>query len=157
MAVKQRLEARLYRNTGSEDDAVWKEIKSARNVTLNLENGEADEYARPWRYGVAMLNLSSMEFEMALNEADDDFTAIHEAFLSKGSIDFAVLDVASGVGSQGLRSTMAITDFTLFKPRVDRKRLKHPEVREVVIHEKVFKFSVTAKSTGWKQSESDSA
>ena len=96
MAVKQRLEARLYRNTGSEDDAVWKEIKSARNVTLNLENGE----------------FSSMEFEMALNEADDDFTAICEAFLGKGSIDFAVLDVASGVGSQGLRSTMAITDFT---------------------------------------------
>jgi hypothetical protein len=116
MAVKLGLDARLYRNTGTYAAPVWNEIKNVKDVTLNLEAGEADVTTRAnagWRATVATLKDGSIEFEMVWDTADDDFAAIRDAFLNRTSIEFAVMDgdIASS-GSQGLRATCMVTSFS---------------------------------------------
>ncbi len=134
MGLKLGLEARLYRNTGTFASPVWDEVKNVRDVTLNLETGESDVSTRGnggWRANIATLKNASLEFEMMWDTADADFTAIRTAFLANGSIEFAVLDGASTQnGSQGLRATMAIMNFTRSEPL-----------------EEAIKVSVTAKPT----------
>ena len=50
---------------------------------------------------------------MVWDTGDDDFTAIKDAFFNGTTIEFAVMDgnVATS-GSQGLRATMSITNFS---------------------------------------------
>jgi hypothetical protein len=80
---------------------------------------------------VATLKDASLEFEMVWDTADADFTAIRTAFLTNAAIEFAVLDgnVATA-GTQGLRASMAITNFSRSEPLED-----------------AIKVSVTAKPT----------
>ena len=134
MGVKLGMDAKLYRNTGSYASPVWNEVKNVKDVTLNLEAGSADVTTRGnggWRANIATLKDGSIEFEMVWDTADDDFTAIRTAFLTNAAIEFAVLDgpVATS-GSQGLRASMAITNFSRAEPL-----------------EEVIKVSVTAKPT----------
>lgn len=134
MGVKLGMDAKLYRNTGSYGSPVWNEVKNVKDVTLNLEAGEADVTTRGnggWRANIATLKDASIEFEMVWDTADDDFTAIRTAFLTNAAIEFAVLDgpVATS-GSQGLRASMAITNFSRAEPL-----------------EEAIKVSVTAKPT----------
>jgi hypothetical protein len=134
MGVKLGMDAKLYRNTGSYGSPVWNEVKNVKDVTLNLEAGEADVTTRGnagWRANIATLKDASLEFEMVWDTADDDFTAIRTAFLTNAAIEFAVLDgpVATS-GSQGLRASMAITNFSRAEPL-----------------EEAIKVSVTAKPT----------
>ena len=134
MGVKLGMDAKLYRNTGSYASPVWNEVKNVKDVTLNLEAGEADVTTRGnggWRANIATLKGATLEFEMMWDTADDDFTAIREAFLNNTPIEFAVLDGASNQsGSQGLRASMAIINFTRSEPL-----------------EEAIKVSVTAKPT----------
>lgn len=134
MGVKLGLDAKLYRNTGSYGSPTWNEVKNVKDVTLNLEAGSADVTTRGnggWRANIATLKDASLEFEMVWDTADDDFTAIRTAFLTNAAIEFAVLDgpVATS-GSQGLRASMAITNFSRAEPL-----------------EEAIKVSVTAKPT----------
>jgi len=96
--------------------------------------GEADVSTRGnggWRANIATLKDASVEFEMVWDTADDDFTAIRTAFLTNAAIEFAVLDGASNArGAQGLRASMAITNFSRSEPL-----------------EEAIKVSVTAKPT----------
>ena len=58
MAVKLGLDAKLFRNTGTFATPTWNEITNVRDVTLNLEAGEADVTTRGnngWRATVATL------------------------------------------------------------------------------------------------------
>jgi hypothetical protein len=116
MAVKLGLDAKLYRNTGTYSVPVWNEIKNVKDVTLNLETGEADVTTRGnagWRATVATLKDGSIEFEMVWDTADDDFAVIRDAFLDRAAIEFAVMDGDIAVsGSQGLRATCTVTNFS---------------------------------------------
>ena len=94
MGVRLGLDTRLFRNSSSYDTPSWQEMKNVKDLTLNVEAGEADASTRGnggWR---AIL-----------------------ATLKDGSIEFAALDgdVATA-GSQGLRATMAITNFSRNEP-----------------------------------------
>lgn len=134
MGVKLGLDAKLYRNTATYASPTWNEVKNVKDVTLNLEAGSADVTTRGnagWRANIATLKDASLEFEMVWDTADDDFTAIRTAFLTNAAIEFAVLDgpVATS-GSQGLRASMAITNFSRAEPL-----------------EEAIKVSVTAKPT----------
>ncbi len=134
MSVKLGLDARLYRNTSVYASPTWNEVKNVKDLTLSLEAGEADVTTRGnggWRATIATLKDGSLEFEMVWDTADDDFTAIRTAFLTNGSVEFAVLDGAvATTGSQGLRAAMAITNFSRSEPL-----------------EEAIKVSVTAKPT----------
>lgn len=116
MGVKLGLDAKLYRNTGTQAAPVWNEIKNVRDATLSLEAGEADVTTRGnagWRATVATLKDGSVEFDMVWDTADDDFSAIRDAFLNHTALEFAVMDgdIATA-GTQGLRATCAVTSFS---------------------------------------------
>ena len=120
MAVKLGLDAKLYRNTGTYATPVWDEITNVRDVTLNLESGEADVTTRGnagWRATVATLKDGSIEFEMVWDSDDTDFTAIRDAFLNKTAVELAVLDGdVVTTGSQGLRASFMVTSFSRNEP-----------------------------------------
>ena len=120
MGFKLGMEARLYRNTGTYETPAWTEIDNVKDVTLNLETGEADVTTRAnngWRATAATLKDGSVEFEMVWDTADAGFTAIQEAYFDNTSIEFAVMDgdIATS-GTQGLRATMAVTNFSRNEP-----------------------------------------
>ena len=120
MGFKLGMEARLYRNTGTYETPTWTEIDNVKDVTLNLETGEADVTTRAnngWRATAATLKDWSVEFEMVWDTADAGFTAIQEAYFDNTSIEFAVMDgdIATS-GTQGLRATMAVTNFSRNEP-----------------------------------------
>ena len=120
MGFKLGMEARLYRNTGTYETPTWTEIDNVKDVTLNLETGEADVTTRAnngWRATAATLKDGSVEFEMVWDTADAGFTAIQEAYFDNTSIEFAIMDgdIATS-GTQGLRATMAVTNFSRNEP-----------------------------------------
>jgi len=120
MSVKLGLDAKMFRNTGTYATPVWNEIKNVRDVTLSLETGEADATTRGnngWRATVATLKDGSVEFDMVWDAADDDFTALRDAFLNKTALDMAVMDGdIITTGSQGLRASFMITNFSRNEP-----------------------------------------
>lgn len=120
MAVKLGLDAKLFRNTGTFATPTWNEITNVRDVTLNLEAGEADVTTRGnngWRATVATLKDGSIEFEMVWDSADDNFTSIRDAFLNKTAIELAVMDgPMASPGSQGLRASFMVTSFSRSEP-----------------------------------------
>jgi hypothetical protein len=120
MAVKLGLDARLYRNTGTYASPVWNHVQSVKDLTLKLEVSEADVTTRGnagWRATVAALKDASIEFEMVWDVANDDFASIRDAFLNRGAIEFAVMDGdIVTTGSQGLRATCMVTNFTRNEP-----------------------------------------
>jgi len=120
MPVRLGLDARLYRNTGTFAAPVWNHVQNVKDVTLNLEAGEADVSTRGtggWRATVATLKDASVEFEMVWDTADDDFASIRDAFLNRGAVEFAVMDGdIAAPGSQGLRATCMVTTFSRNEP-----------------------------------------
>ena len=120
MAVKLGLDAKLFRNTGTYAAPTWNEIKNVKDVTLNLEAGEADVTTRGnngWRATVATLKDGSIEFEMVWDSTDDDFTAIRDTFLNKTALEMAVMDGdVLAAGSQGLRASFMVTGFSRNEP-----------------------------------------
>ena len=120
MGAKLGLQAKLYRNTGTYAVPVWVEVQNAKDVTLNLETGEADVSTRAnngWRATLPTLKEASVEFEMVWDTDDAGFAAIQTAFFSNAPLEFAVMDGAiTQTGSQGLRATMGVTKFTREEP-----------------------------------------
>lgn len=74
-----------------------------RELRGHLRNEQSDQHARAThptnsgsrcRANIDTLKGATLEFEMMWDTADDDFTAICEAFLNNTAIEFAVLDGA---------------------------------------------------------------
>ena len=116
MSIKLGMQAKLYRNSGSYGTPTWVEVGNVKDLTLNLEAGEADVTTRSnsgWRATVATLKDGSIEFEMVWDTTDANFTAIQQGFFNNTPVEFAIMDGAiATAGSQGLRATMSITNFS---------------------------------------------
>jgi len=113
MAIKLGMEAALKYKTGGQAGAgAWTALGNTRDVTLNLEAGEADVTTRAnsgWRATVATLKEASVEFEMVWDTGDVGFTAIKNAFFNTDPIGLRILDAAAG---QGLQGDFSITNFS---------------------------------------------
>lgn len=120
MGIKLGMEARLYRNTGTYAAPTWVEVANVKDLTLNLEKGEADVTTRAnlgWRATVGTLKDGSIEFEMIWDASDAGFTAIQQAFFTNTPIEFAVMDAPiAQTGAQGLRASFSITKFSRSEP-----------------------------------------
>ena len=120
MSVKLGMQAKIYRNTGTWAAPTWVEIGNVKDVTLNLETGEADVTTRGnagWRATLGTLKDASVEWEMVWEPADAEFTAIKDAFFGGTSVDLAVMDGDIAVtGTQGLRAEFSITAFSRSEP-----------------------------------------
>ena len=117
MAIKLGMDAKLYYKTGGQSGGgSWNELANAKDVTLNLETGEADVTTRAnsgWRATVGTLKEGSVEFEMVWDTADAGFTAIKNAFFNNEMIGLRVLDADGG---QGLQADFSITNFSRSEP-----------------------------------------
>jgi TP901-1 family phage major tail protein len=118
--IKLGMEAKLYRNGGTQASPTWTEIQNVKDLTLNLEAGEADVTTRGnagWRATVATLKDGSIEFDMVWDTEDANFTAIKDAFFNGTNIDLAVMDGdIMQTGTQGLRAEFNITSFSRSEP-----------------------------------------
>lgn len=115
MAIVLGLDCELCRGeAGSKGETVMTNVK---DVTLNLESGEADVTTRAtkgWRASVATLKEGSLEFGMNYDPADADFTAIQTAFLSNTPLAFFVSDGQET--AHGLDADFSITAFNIEQP-----------------------------------------
>ena len=115
MAFKLGLSAKLYRDTGS----AWDEVTNVKNLTLNMDKGEADVSTRGnagWKATIAALKDASCEFEMVYDLADTDMTAIRDAFLNNTVVRFIIMDGAidtATAGAQGLKASFMVTKFAI--------------------------------------------
>jgi len=115
MGVRRGMDGKLYRNTGTYAAPVWEEIGNVKDLTLNLEQGEADVTVRAnagWRSTVGTLKEGSIEFSMVWDTGDPGFAAIKDAWFNNTPIEMAVLDGPVDVpGSEGLRATFSVIKF----------------------------------------------
>jgi hypothetical protein len=108
MAIKLGLDAKIYLG-GSE-------MTNVKNVTLNLEKGEADvttRGAQGWRATLGTLKDGSVEFEMIWDDEDGAFNTIQSAFFSGDPVAMQVLD---GEGGSGLDADFSVIKFTRNEP-----------------------------------------
>jgi hypothetical protein len=127
MAFKLGMHAVMYiadtlldGSTNTPDAATWTEQSNVKDLTLNLETGEADATTRGnngWRATLATLKEGSIEFEMLWDSADSGFTAIKDAWLNSTEIAMAAMDGdIQTSGNQGLASNFTVTNFSRNEP-----------------------------------------
>jgi hypothetical protein len=129
MSVKLGLDAKLYYCVaGIGGTPTWTLLGNVKNVTLNLQKGEADVTTRAnngWKATAATLKEGSIEFEMVWDPADEGFTAIKDAYFNNTLLGMAAMDgPVATAGSQGLWADCAITDFTRDEPLEDAISVK---------------------------------
>ena len=116
MAIKLGMNAKLFRNTGDYALPVWVEMPNVKDLTLNLETGEADVTTRGnagWKATLATLKDGSVEFEAIWDTEDAGFSVLEVAYFTSGFVEVAVMDGdLTLAGNEGLRATMAVTNFT---------------------------------------------
>jgi len=124
MGKKIGLDCKLYYNAAGNENPIvpgnWTELTNCRDVTLNLEKGEADVTTRGnsgWRATAGTIKDGSIEFEMVWDTTDAGFTAIKDAYFNGTAIGLLALDGGVSVsGSQGLAAEMEVTNFTRNEP-----------------------------------------
>lgn len=113
MAVVLGLDAKLLRGPTGQTGAT--EVKNVKDLTLNLESGEADVTTRAtkgWRATVATLKDASLEFGILYDTEDADFKAFSDAYFNNDPIALFVTD---GAGN-GLDADFSITGFSMEQP-----------------------------------------
>jgi hypothetical protein len=115
MAFRLGMDAKLFYGTAGA--AANTPLGNVRNVTLNLERGEADVTTRAnqgWRATVGTLKEATLEFEMVWDTNDAGFTAIRQAFLGQSPYGSGVLALRAldGTNGQGLEADCMILSFS---------------------------------------------
>lgn len=129
MSVKLGMEAKLYFcAAGIGGTPAWTELTNVKNVTLNLQKGEADVTTRAnngWKATAATLKEGSIEFEMVWDSADAGFTAMQSAYFGNSIIGIAAMDgPIATAGSQGLWADCHVIDFSREEPLEDAITVK---------------------------------
>ena len=119
-AVLYYSDTKLDGSTTTPSTATWNEQSNVKDLTLNLETGEADATTRGnngWRATLATLKEGSIEFEMVWDTQDTAFTAIKDAWLNSTELAMAAMDgdIATS-GNQGLVSNFTVTNFSRNEP-----------------------------------------
>ncbi|MGC4004698.1 MAG: hypothetical protein QM811_16890 [Pirellulales bacterium] len=110
------MECQLVRNTSIYATPSWSPISIVRDLTLDMESGEANADARAnqeWGAVLATRKNASVTFDILNKKGDTHLAAIKNAYLNKTLLDMAVLDGPHDVeGSEGLRADWAILKFS---------------------------------------------
>ena len=113
MAIVLGLNAKLLRGAAGSTGST--EVKNVKDLTLNLESGEADVTTRAtggWRASAATLQEASLEFGILYDTEDADFQAFQSAYFSNTPISLFITDGSGG----GLDADWSITAFTVEQP-----------------------------------------
>ena len=120
MSIRLGLEARLYFKPSMADPGPWVEMGNVKDLTLNLEKGEADVTTRAnagWRAMVGTLKEGSVEWSSVWDTEDPGFTAIKNAYFGNTPIALAVMDgPVDASGSKGLQADMSVISFSRSEP-----------------------------------------
>jgi hypothetical protein len=96
------------------------ELTNVKDLTANLETGEADVTTRAnngWRATAATLKEMTLEWEMQWKPGDAGFEAIKDAWLNNDEIGLVALDQDYSVaGAQGPTGNFTITNFSKSEP-----------------------------------------
>jgi predicted secreted protein len=114
MAIRLGMQAKMY--YGEAGSLATNEMPNVKDVTLNLEAGEADVTTRGnagWRAVIATLKEGSVEFEMVWDSDNAGFAALKNAYFNNVAIALAVLDCENG---EGLEADFSITNFSRSEP-----------------------------------------
>lgn len=114
MGIRLGMEAKLYHGAAGATAAT--EMSNVKDVTLNLEKGEADVTTRGnqgWRATVGTLKDGSVEFEMVWDSSDSGFAAIKNAYFANTAIALLILDAEDG---EGLDADFSVTNFSRNEP-----------------------------------------
>ena len=115
MAIVLGLDAKLFRGTAGTQAAT--EVTNVKDLTLNLESGEADVTTRAtqgWKATAATLKEASLEFTILYDPADADFTAFQTAYFSNTPLALFVSDGQDT--AHGLDADFSITAFSVEQP-----------------------------------------
>ena len=113
MAYKLGLDAKLFH--GPAGATATGEMSNCKDVTLNMETGEADittRAAKGWRITAATLKDASLEFEMVWDTSDEGFKALKNAYFNNSAI---ALFASDGEGN-GLDADFVVTSFSRQEP-----------------------------------------
>jgi hypothetical protein len=114
------MNAKIYQGPTGTALASLTEMDNVKDVTLNLEAGEADVTTRAnqgWRATAPTLRECTAEFEMLWKPGDTGFDAIKTAFLTSATIALAVLTGEKATsGTEGPRGDFSITNFSRSEP-----------------------------------------
>lgn len=113
MSVVLGIDAKLLRGAAGTTGAT--EVKNVKDLTLNLESGEADVTTRStqgWKATVGTLKDASLEFGILYDTEDADFLAFQAAYFGNTPLALFVTD---GAGT-GLDADFAITGFNIEQP-----------------------------------------
>ena len=109
-------QAKAYINTATSGTPTWTEIDIIRNVTLNLEKGEADvttRGAKGWKEVLPTLKEATIDTEAVWDAENTLFAKLLDAFLNDTNLEFLFLDGdVKTKGSQGLRAVCGIFKFS---------------------------------------------
>jgi len=110
------MDAKIYQGTAAAALGALTEMDNARDVTLNLEAGEADITTRAnsgWRATAPTLRGCTVDFEMVWKPGDAGFDAVKAAFLANDTLELAILDQDRATsGAQGPKGSFSITSFS---------------------------------------------
>ncbi len=114
------MNAKIYQGATGDDLATVTEMSNVKDVTLNLEAGEADVTTRGnqgWRATAPTLRECTAEFEMLWKTGNTGFEAIKTAYLTSGQLRLAVLTGDKDtVDSEGVLGDFSITNFSRSEP-----------------------------------------
>lgn len=111
------LEAKAYRDTANDyTTPTWSEVTNIRDLTQNLEKGEADMSTRGsggFRAVRGTLKNGTVEFQMLFAPSDPEFTAIQNAYFNNEILHMAFMsgDITTA-GEQGLRGWFDVLNFS---------------------------------------------
>ena len=109
-------DAKIYQGTAGGALGTLTEMSNVKDVTLNLEAGEADITTRAnsgWRATAPTLREATAEFEMVWKPGDSGFDAVKNAFLTNTTLELAILDQDKATsGAQGPKGSFSITSFS---------------------------------------------
>jgi hypothetical protein len=133
-----------YYNTGSYASPVWVEIKTLRDVTLNLERAKIDTSIRgdgAYKSSRSGMMDISIDAEMEYIPTDASFSVLQGDFFNRTQQEFIFLDGVSTAssGAQGIRVFCEITKFNRKEPLDGNDTIEMTLVRA---------YS-TAYTTGW--------
>src|SRR5208337_2564504 len=96
MAIRLGLNAKLYLKPGGVAGAgTWIEMGNVKDVTLNLEKGDADVTTRAnngWKASVPTTKEAKLETTLIWDTTDPGFVAIQQAFFQNTAIGVMALD-----------------------------------------------------------------
>ena len=108
-------DAKLYYSIAGVGTPTWVLLGRARDVTLNMENVEAEVRDRASNYSKALLGLKdvSIEFSMTYDQDDAGYEALRDAWETGADIGIAVMDeIITTVGAEGFQADCKVLNFT---------------------------------------------